>query len=81
MIAPFAATLSRIILKLIHTRLTMFLNKNNILYEKQFGCRPNQSKTHGLLKITEKIKQSCDFGKYADGVFLNLQKAYIYIYI
>ena len=70
----------------------MFLNENNILYEKQFGCRPNQSTTHRLLKITEKIKQGCDFGKYADGVFLNLQKAfdivnhniyiyYIYIYI
>ena len=28
-----------------------------------------------LLKITEKIKQACDSGKYTCGVFLGLQKA------
>ena len=31
--------------------------------------------THALLEITEKIKQDHDFGKYACGVFLDLQKA------
>ena len=31
---------------------------------------------HALLEITEKIKQACDSGKYACGVFLDLQKAF-----
>ena len=54
----------------------MFLNKHNILYEKQLGFRHNHSTTHALLKITEKIKQGCDSGKYTYGVFLDLHKAF-----
>ena len=68
--------ISKIIEKLIHTRFTMFLNKNNVLYERQFGFRPNGFTTHTLLEITEKIKQACNSGKYTCEVFLDLQKAF-----
>ena len=54
----------------------MFLNKQNMLHERQFGFSHNHSTTHALLEITEKIKQDCDSGKYACGVFLDLQKAF-----
>ena len=57
-------------------RLTKFLNKYGILYEKQFRFRNNHSTTHALLEITEKIKQACDTGQFARGVFLDLQKAF-----
>ena len=57
-------------------QLTKFLNKYAILYEKQFGFRNNHSTTHALLEITEKIKQACDAGQFACGVFLDLQKAF-----
>ena len=53
----------------------MLLNKH-ILYERQFGFRHNHSTPHALLEITEKNKQGCDSGKYAYGVFLDLQKAF-----
>ena len=33
----------------------MFLNKSNTLYERQFGFQLNQSTTHALLEIAEKI--------------------------
>ena len=56
--------------------LTNVLNKKAILYEKQFGFRNYHSTTHALLEITEKIKQACDTGQFACGVFLNLQKAF-----
>ena len=72
----FFSNISKIIEKLVHKRLTTFLNKNAILYEKQFGFRNNHSKTHALLEITEKIKQACDAGQLACGVFLHLQKAF-----
>ena len=63
MIAPFATTTAqfhylpiyKIIEKLIHTLLAMFLSKSNTLYERQFGFQPNQSTTHALLEIAEKI--------------------------
>ena len=70
------SNISKIIEKLVHKWLTTFLNKNAILYEKQFGFRNNHSTTHALLEITEKIKQACDAGQFACGVFLDLQKAF-----
>ena len=36
----------------------------------------SHSTTHALIEITEKIKQACDSGQYACGVFLDLQKAF-----
>ena len=56
--------------------LSKFLNKIAILFEKQFVFRNNHSTTHALSEITEKIKQACDTGRTACGVFLNLQKAF-----
>ena len=70
------SNISKIIEKLVHMRLTKFLNKYGILYEKQFRLRNNHSTTHALLEITEKIKQACDTGQFARGVFLDLQKAF-----
>ena len=70
------SNISKIIEKLVHKWQTTFLNKNAILYEKQFGFRNNHSTTHALLEITEKIKQACDAGQFACGVFLDLQKAF-----
>ena len=40
--------------------------------KKQFGFRHSHS--------TEKIKQACDSGQYACGVFLDLQKAFDTVY-
>ena len=70
------SNLSKIIERLIHTRLTMFLNTNSILFEKQFGFGHCHSTAHALIEITEKIKQACDSGQYAYGVFLDVQKAF-----
>ena len=66
------SNISKIIVKLVHKPLTKFLNKNAILHEKQFGFRNNHSTTHALLEITQKIKQACDAGEFACGVFLDL---------
>ena len=56
-------------------RLSKFLNKNAVLYEKQFGFKNKHSTTHALLEITDKIKQACDTGKFTCRVFIYLQKA------
>ena len=76
-LSRFLSNISKIIEKLVHMQLTKFLNKYAILYEKQFGFRNNHSTiTYALLEITEKIKQACDTGLFACGVFLDLQKAF-----
>ena len=71
----FFSNISKIIEKLVHKRLTTFLKKNAIFYEKQFGFRKH-SITHALFEITEKIKQVCDADQFTCGVFLDLQKAF-----
>ena len=53
----------------------VFKQKKNIC-ERQFGFWSVHSTTHALLEITGKIKQTCDSGKYACRVHLNLQKAF-----
>ena len=40
------SNISKIIEKLIHLKLNLFLTKNNVLYEKQCGFRHNRYATH-----------------------------------
>ena len=47
-----------------------FLNKNNIIYNREFGFRGKHS------TLTEDIKKSIDEGKLTCGVFIDLQKAF-----
>ena len=70
------SNLSKIIEKLVHKRATDFLNQQNLFYDKQFGFRNSHSTTHALTELTEKIRQACDSGKFACGVFLDFQKSF-----
>ena len=65
-----------IIEKLLHKQLYEFLEFHNILFEKQFGFRRNNSTVHALMEITEKIKESIDGGKFGCGIFIDLKKAF-----
>ena len=66
----------KIIEKLMHKRLYEFFDDNNILYDKQFGFRKNNSTIFSLIEITEKIKESIDKGKFGCGIFIDLRKAF-----
>ena len=54
----------KIMEKIMHQRLYNFLEENNILYNKQFGFRKNNSTIEALIKITEIIRESIDKGKF-----------------
>ena len=66
----------KIMEKIMHKRLYKFLELNNILYSKQFGLRKNNSTIDALIKITDKIRESVDKGKYGCGIFIDLRKAF-----
>ena len=70
------SNLSKILEKIMYTRLYSFLEQKNALYEHQFGFRNNHSTMHALMEITESIRKSCDSGIYSCGVFLDLKKAF-----
>ena len=66
----------KIIEKIMHSRLYLFLEEHQILFKNQFGFKRNCSTMHSLIEITEKIKESIDNGKYGCGIFIDLKKAF-----
>ena len=70
------SNISKIIEKLIHSRLNSYLEQKNIFYSIQFGFRDRHSLAHALIEIDEKIKKACNKGLFACGVYLDLKKAF-----
>ena len=70
------SNINKLLEKLVHARLYKFFEKNNILYNLQFGFRRKHSTNHALIEITERIRKCLDNGEYACGVFVDLQKAF-----
>ena len=68
--------ISKIMEKLVHQRLTMFLEQKDLLYDLQFGFRNKTSTNHALIHITEKIRETLDNKNFACGVYIDLQKAF-----
>ena len=45
----------KIIEKVLHSRLTEFMNTNNLFYDKQFGFRPSFSTYDAIIKYTSEL--------------------------
>ena len=67
---------SRIIEKLMHTRLYLFLEQHKAIFISQFGFQKNKSTMHSLIEIVEKIKFCIEEKKYGCGIFIDLKKAF-----
>ena len=63
------SSISKSLVKLVHKRLFCFLDQNEILYN-------NNSATHALIDINEKVRNALDSKYYACGVFVDLKKAF-----
>ena len=70
------SNIEKILEKLMYKRLYTFLNKNNVIYNLQFGFRQQYSTSHALVNITENIRKALDKGNIVCGVFVDLQKAF-----
>ena len=70
------SNISKLLEKLMYSRLYSFLNIYNCLSELQFGFRTKHSTSHALISITEKIREALDTGHFACGIFIDLQKAF-----
>ena len=67
---------SKIIEKLVHCRLSMFFNDNDLLSSAQFGFREGLSTVDAVHTLINALYDSFDRGKVALGVFIDLQKAF-----
>ena len=70
------SNIGKIIEKLIHKTLNLFLEQHKVFYALQFGFRLNTSTNNALMSITEKIKTHLDKNELNAGVFIDLRKAF-----
>ena len=64
------SNLDKILEKLMNTKIVKLFNN---FYLLQFGFRQNYSTTHALISLTETIRKYLDEGKFAFGIFVDLQ--------
>lgn len=67
---------NKLLEKLMCSRLVSFLEKHNILYDKQFGFRNNHSTVDAILSIIDKIQTATDTKHLSCGIFLDFSKAF-----
>jgi hypothetical protein len=73
--------ISKIIEKLINTRLVNYLNKYNLLSDCQYGFRQGRSTEDAVLALTTLISNNLDKGEKCIAVFLDLKKAFDTVYL
>ena len=68
--------INKIFEKTVYKRIYSFLDRLNCIYELKCGFQAKHSTNHAFLGLIEKIRESLDSGKFACGVFIDLQKAF-----
>ena len=67
---------SKVLERLVFNRCIEFIDKNNLLNEKQFGFRANHSTNMAIMQLVDKINNAVEQSKTTLGVFLDLSKAF-----
>ncbi len=70
------SSLSKILEKIVSVQLVNHLDRNNILFEHQYGFQRNKSTEQNLIQAFNFIGNSINDGKYCLGVFFDLKKAF-----
>ena len=67
---------SKVLERLMYSRLLSFINKNKLLYKFQFGFREDHSPQLALIYLIDKISNALESGDYVLGIFLDFSKAF-----
>lgn len=70
------SSISKIIEKLINSRIISYLNKYNILSSSQYGFRKGMSTQDAIMELTSTITKEVDKGNKCLTAFLDLKKAF-----
>ena len=69
-------TISKLLEKVIYSHIYKFLEKNNILFESQYGFRTKRSCEQAILELTSHLLHAHNKNLHSIGVFLDLSKAF-----
>lgn len=61
----------KILEKIMCKRLTSYITKHDILYDKQYGFRNNYSTCLAMIDLVDKISTAIENGEYTIGIFLD----------
>ena len=67
---------SKILERLMYSRLLSLINKHNILYAYQFGFRMHHSPNLALVILVDRISKALENGDFVLGLFLDFSKAF-----
>lgn len=68
--------ISKILEKLMHNRVNSFLEKNNILYQSQYGFRSNMGTIDAITELIGTTLKNLDNKNFSLVIFLDLSKAF-----
>ena len=69
-------TIAKILEKVMYKRTYSFLEKNNILFQSQYGFRTKHSCTDAVAELIGEITKNKENGLYTAGIFLDPSKAF-----
>jgi hypothetical protein len=69
------SSFSKILEKIVQTRLTQFLDMNNLITAQQFGFRSGHSTSHPMTLLLNKVTTALNDKKHSIIIFCNLKKA------
>jgi len=67
---------SKIFEKALYSRILTFITKYNLLYDMQFGFRPNYSTEYALIKLLDNITQALDAKQKVCSIIIDFKKAF-----
>ena len=70
-------TISKLLGKILYSRMYKFLEKNDILYESHFGFRSRHSCEHAIAELSGRLLQAKEQGQNSAAVFLDLSRLLI----
>lgn len=68
--------INKIMEKLMHKRISKFLEKHDVLYKYQFSYREKHSTTQAVIEIVDNIIHELEEGNMVAGIYLDLSKAF-----
>ena len=69
-------TLSKVLQKIVYKRTVSFLDRNNIIYNSQYGFREKHSCTDAVMELCTEILKARENSQNTISVFLDLSKAF-----